>query len=150
MRTKEFLQRRRELDERLRAGIELLEAAHRTEVQALETLWASYAEPESLAEPAAPPVPEALAPPAAPAPQPRARREAGTLYEEVLEALDQLPQEFDKNDVCRAIGQVPHRASLHRVLQELTFNGALKVVNSSIGRRSTVYRKLLKPPGTET
>jgi hypothetical protein len=72
------------------------------------------------------------------------------LYEEIVEALDQVPQEFDKNDVCRAIGHVPHRASLHRVFQELTFNGTLDVVNFSLGRRPTIYRKLLTPPGTET
>jgi len=149
MKHNEFLQRKRELDERLRAGIELLEAAHRTEVRALETLRVSYGEPESPDELAAPPVPEAPAPPVAPAPLPRVRREAGMLYEEVLEALDQVPQEFDKNDVCRAIGHVPHRASLHRVLQELIFNRTLDVVIFSVGRRTTVYRKLLTPPGKE-
>src|SRR5437016_2172968 len=40
MRHDDYLQRKRALDERLRAWIELLEAAHRTEVRALETLWA--------------------------------------------------------------------------------------------------------------
>ena len=72
------------------------------------------------------------------------------LYGEVLEALDQVPQEFDKNDVCRAIGQVPHRASLYRVLQELIFNGTLEVVQFSMGRRPAIYRRLLAPPATGT
>src|SRR5947209_833009 len=82
MRRDEFLQRKRELEERLRAGIELLEAAHRAEVRALETLWVSYGEAESPEEMAAPPVPEATAPPVAPARRSKVRREAGTLYEE--------------------------------------------------------------------
>ncbi|HYX23332.1 MAG TPA: hypothetical protein VFC23_04200 [Thermoanaerobaculia bacterium] len=66
-----------------------------------------------------------------------------------MAALDQVPQELDKNDVCRAIGHEPHRASLHRVFQELIFNGTLDVVCNSMGRRPTVYRKLLAPPGPE-
>jgi hypothetical protein len=145
MRRDELLQRKRELDERLRAGIELLEAAHRAEVRALETLWVSYGEPESPDGVAALPVPEAPAPPVVPTRRPSVRREAGTLYEEVLAALDQVPQEFDKNDVCRAIGHTPQRASLHRVLQELIFNGTLEVEFSGLGRRPTVYRSSRLP-----
>ncbi len=140
MKHNELLQRKRELDERLRAGIELLEAAHRAEVRALETLWVSYGEPESPGGAVTLLVPEAPAPPAAPAQPSRMRREAWTLHEEVLKALDQVPQKFDKNDVCRALGQTPQRASLHRVLQDLIFDGTLEVEYSGIGRRPTVYR----------
>jgi len=57
--------------------------------------------------------------------------------------LDQVPPKFNKNDVCRALGQTPQRASLHRVLQELIFDGTLEVEYSGIGRRPTVYRKVL-------
>ncbi|HEX3552423.1 MAG TPA: hypothetical protein VIA62_04250 [Thermoanaerobaculia bacterium] len=149
MRRDEILQRKRELDERLRAGIELLEAAHRAEVRALETLWLSCGEPASPDGVAAPSAPEAPAPPVAPARSSRVRREAWTLYEEVLAALDQVPQRFDKNDLCRAIGHTPQRASLHRVLQELIFNGTLEVADYGLGRRPTVYGKLLTPPGAE-
>jgi len=150
MKHNEFLQRKRELDERLRAGIELLEAAHRAEVRALETLWVSYGGvPESLNRAATLPVLEGPAPPAAAGQPSRVRREAWALHEDVLKALDQVPPKFNKNDVCRAMGQTPQRASLHRVLQELIFDGTLQVEYSGIGRRPTVYRKVLTAPGPE-
>src|SRR5436305_8350928 len=102
MRHDEYLQRKRELDERLRAGIELLEAAHRAEVRALETLWAAQGEPESpdsLAAAAVPESPSSPLLPAQPSGRRKARREDWALHNEVVEALSRVPQEFDKNDV---------------------------------------------------
>ena len=142
MRRDDYLQRKRALDERLRAGIELLEAAHRTEVRALEALWAAQGEPESADSTATPAGPDAPA-------RPGARRDAWVLHDEVVEALSRVPQEFDKNDVCRAIGHTPNRASLHRIFQEMVYEGALEVKETGSGRLPTVYRKLYASPGPE-
>src|SRR5258707_6945790 len=125
MRHNEYLQRKRELDERLRAGIELLEAAHRAEVQALETLWAAHGEGEGSGMDA-PPEPAAPDPPILP-PRPANHREAWDLINKVLKVLDQVPHEFDAKDVCLALGFAPHRASLHRAFQKLIHDGALEV-----------------------
>ncbi|MBW8878376.1 MAG: hypothetical protein JF614_25725 [Acidobacteria bacterium] len=155
MRRDEYLQRKRELDERLRAGVELLEAAHRAEVRALETLWAAQGfqgEPESPGSLAAAAVPEPPSSPLLPA-QPHARRKARrddwALRNEVVEALNRVPQEFDKNDVCRGLGYTPNRASLHRVFRDMVHEGALEVKEPGTGRLPTVYRKLPASPGPE-
>ncbi len=148
MRRDEYLQRKHELDERLRAGVELLAAAHRAEVRALETLWAAQGEGESSDATAKAAVPEPPAPLLLPA-QPRARRDDWALHNEVVEALSQVPQEFDKNDVCRAMGYTPNRASLHRVFQNMVHEGALEVKEPGTGRLPTVYRKLPASPGPE-
>jgi hypothetical protein len=125
MRHEEYLQRKREMEERHRAGIELLEAAYRAEAQALEILRASSGE-------AAP----------APAARPSAvRQEPGELARQVWAALSRLPEDFDKNDLCRILGRVPNRASLHRVLQNMVFDGTLETKSFGSGRRLTVYHK---------
>ena len=60
-----------------------------------------------------------------------------------------MPQEFDKNDVCHALGYTPNRASLHRVFQDMVHEGALEVKEPGTGRLPTVYRKLPASPGPE-
>ncbi|HEX4963024.1 MAG TPA: hypothetical protein VF173_19495 [Thermoanaerobaculia bacterium] len=132
MRHSEYVQRKRELDERLRAGVELLEAAHRTEAQALEALWAAQGEPEDS---------EATV-----ASLPAGKQEPWSLYREVKAAMDQLPEEFTKNHVCRVLDREPGRSSLHRALRELIFDGVLGVAEEGSGKRLTVYRKLSASP----
>jgi hypothetical protein len=81
----EYQRLRRQLDEELRAGIEMIQAGYRAKVEALDVLWEEplseevpASEPELIAasppEPAAPSPPE----PAAPATEPKsARRREG-------------------------------------------------------------------------
>jgi hypothetical protein len=130
----EFEQHKRALDDRLRLAMELLQAGHGAQVQALETAWRA-SEAEAAAEPGPPRDAEA-------APSgPPVRKPTGTLYAEVLSALPHLPEEFDKNDVLRALGFSPDRVALFRVLQTLDFEGRIELKTHGAGRKTTVYRK---------
>jgi hypothetical protein len=136
MTDEELTQRKRTLDLQLEANIALLRDSHRVQVQALERLWSATREESAGA------VPEQKA--AAPAPTPvkrRKHRAAGSLYDEVVSALDQIAGDFDKNDVCRLLATSPERSSLFRVLQKLEDERRIEAREFGSGRRSTIYRK---------
>jgi hypothetical protein len=136
MTDEEFAQRKRTLDLQLEAGIALLQDSHRAQVRALELLRsASRVVTGGVVKPLAP---EAAAPTSVRRPK---RRAAGTLYEEVLSALDRISGEFNKNDVCRLLATSPDRVSLFRVLQRLEFEGRIKMTELGSGRRTSTYRK---------
>ncbi len=138
----EYQRLRRQLDEELRTGIELLQAGHRAKVEALDARWGEAPAEEirpSEPEPAAPPPPE----PAAPAAEPqRTRRRDGEVQADVEAALEGLGEEFQKSDLCRALGYEPRRTSLHRALRELQKAGVIEVQTYGRGRRATRYRKV--------
>jgi hypothetical protein len=69
------------------------------------------------------------------------RQSAGSLYDEVLSVLAELPEEFDKNDVLRLLGYTPNRISLFRVLQTLGFEGRIEIKSHGAGRTTSVFRK---------
>ena len=135
MKRNEYEQRKRILDEQLRTALDLVHAGHRAQLQMLELLWRTSggeAEPASAAEPPeAPsfPEPQEKAPPA-----PKQRREAHSLYFDVLEALPQLPENFTKHDVIRSLGYSPDRASLFRVLDTLQKEGAIELQAKGAGK----------------
>jgi hypothetical protein len=91
--------RRQELEARYRAALAILEAGHRAQVEELERLW--QAEREAELQPEAP----------APVPEP-VRRWGLSLLDECRDALDRLPEEFDKDDLLRVLSFSPHRSSL--------------------------------------
>jgi hypothetical protein len=143
----EYQQLRRQLDEELRAGLEMLQAGHRAKVEALDARWEAEvgAEPASgpaVPEPAAPPMPQRV-PAISPTPSPSARLRlgAGELLEDVEAALTRVGEEFQQRDLCRALGYEPHRGSLHRVLRELEGEGVLEIRRPGFGRRASLYRK---------
>ena len=133
----------RRIEESHRAGVELLEAARRQQVRALELVWASSGEGAfaALDLPAAPSLPSAPNPlPAPPAPR-RTRRPIGELRDRILAALPDLPEVFDRNDVVRTLGETPHRGSLHRTLDELRMEGVLERAVRGEAREPSRYRK---------
>jgi hypothetical protein len=147
----EYEQRQRQLDEQLRAGIELLEAAHRQQTRALDLIWRSFSgeepgvRPAVAAEPAAP-----MGIPVSAEPRRTSRRRAWELAGEVREALAAVPEIFDRNHVCQALGFEPDRSSLFRALEDLVRNGSLAVEGIGSGRTPTTYRKTgaaVSPPG---
>jgi hypothetical protein len=149
MTREEYEQRKRRLEEQFRAGIELLEIGYREQMRALELVWRARSQegraPVSPAapEPASPPAVREEAPPRpAPADPPKRRRGAGELREEVLEALDSLPEVFDRNQVCAVLGYQPDRSSLFRILRQLTFEDVLRLEKFGGGRVTTKYRKI--------
>jgi hypothetical protein len=149
MTREEYEDRKHRLDEQLRAGVELLEAAHRQQVRALDLVWMTTVdEPlsfsrlpaEASARPEAPPA--AATVPARPAPPPKPpRRAAWQLQEEVEAALAHVPEVFDRNDLCRALGYEPDRGSLYRTLWDLIRDGDLALEERGGGRTPSRYRK---------
>jgi hypothetical protein len=149
MTREEYEDRKRRLDEQLRAGVELLEAAHRQQVRALDLVWmATTEEAVEIPRPAAAEVPRPGPQPAAPAPAPPApppkprRREPGELRDEVAAALAQVPDVFDRNDLCRALGYPPDRGSLYRALMELVSEGVIAIEKRGEGKRKSLYKRL--------
>jgi hypothetical protein len=125
----EYEQRRKGLEEQLRAGIHLLHAAHAEQLRALDLLWGS----------ASGEAPETAAAPSQEAPR---RRRAGELSDEVIAALARCPEVFDTAELCRALGYEPNRGTLHRLLGALRAEGLLAVETRGSGRVGTRYRKL--------
>jgi hypothetical protein len=130
------------LEEQLRAGVELLEAAFRHQLRALDLVWAATGG-EPVAVPRIPEVPALPTAPVPPAPPPPARRRAGQLQEEIENALRSVPEVFDRRDVCRALGYEPDRGSLYRELEILVQEGALAVKSPGTGNQPKRYRKTL-------
>jgi hypothetical protein len=156
MHQSEYESRKRTLDDQLAAGIDLLRAGHRVQLRALELVWMSS--PENSA-PVRALAPEAPAPPPAPPPPPppplpptqtprRAERRwgIGELEDAVIEALDRLPEVFDRGDVIAALGERPERSSLYRVLEELRDGGTLEIVRAGNGRVPSRYRRRATRP----
>ena len=139
---KEFEQRKRRLDEQLEAGIAMLREGHRAQIRALER--------RAGGEPAAAEVlrQDAEAP-ARGARRTRVYRPQGEVYEEVAAVLSQLPAEFDKNDVLRALGRPAGRASLFRALRKLEDEGRIEVQSFGSGRVAAIYRRKQKDAPAE-
>ena len=128
----EYEARRRQLDEEMRAAIELVKAGHQAQVQALDVFWRTSG--GAAPEPEAPPPPEPEAGPR--------RRGAGELRAEVEEILLQLPETFTKNDVEKLLKEPADRASLYRVFQELQKDDWIKAEDFGRGRNPARYRQL--------
>jgi hypothetical protein len=151
----EYEQRTRRLEEELRVGIELLETAHRHQLRALQLVGAAtgaerveisppvVAATGATASPAAPCLP---APPVAPPPP--TRRGAWQLYADVQTALAAVPDVFNRNDVCRALGYEPDRGSLYRTFQELKAENVIAIEQEGSGKWPTHYRKTERSSAT--
>lgn len=134
----EYDARKRRLEEELRSGMELLQAAFQTQLRALEMVWmGSSGEPVSTPPPAVPtPAPPAALPAARPV-----RRRLGQIYADVEAALPDLPEVFDRNHVRQRIGYEPDRVALYRVLNELAADGRILLEERGGGQTPTKYRR---------
>ncbi|HEX3127894.1 MAG TPA: hypothetical protein VH394_11245 [Thermoanaerobaculia bacterium] len=129
MTREEYEARKRQLEEERRAGVELVEASYQVQLRALETLWAGGSQTP------------AREPSQAPPPQPAPRRRLGQVYEDVMALYWKLPAEFDRNDVCQALGYEPDRNTLFRILTELVQDGKLVMTQRGGGRVPTRYSR---------
>lgn len=145
---------RRRLEEELRSDVELIYASYLAKLRAYETvarvrgeldgepplgalalrLPAPLAALPAAASPAPPPVPAA---PLAPR-----KRRAFEVVDAIEEALGRLDEVFDKDDLCRAMGFAPPRATLFSALDRLVSEGIIAVHVRGGGKRPTLYRKL--------
>lgn len=131
----EYEARKRRLEEELRSGMELLQAAFQTQFRALEMVWMGVSG-EMVSTPQA-----AAAPPQAPEAKRPARKSVGEVYTDLVAALPSLPETFDRGDICRALGYEPDRVALYRLLKELVQDGNLRVQVRGEGRKATKYRR---------
>jgi len=144
MTSNEFEERKRQLEEHHRAGIELLEAAHRRQIRALEIVYLTAASDEvQIPSPEAPAAEASstVMPMTAVTPPAFSRRGPGELREEIRAALSRVPQVFDRHDICRVLGQEPDRSSLFRALRELVQEGVLAVEDVGRGKVAGTYRQ---------
>lgn len=141
MTQQEYEERLRALEAQLQADIAMVQAGHEARVRSLESLWqAAKAGDEKAAVPAAAPAVPAAAP-AAPAAPPKPARPPGTTYDDLLDALPRLPEEFDKRDVIRVLGYKPPYSTLLRALKFLKESGEITAVGIPGDYRS-VFRKV--------
>jgi hypothetical protein len=112
------------------------------------------------AEGAVPPAPPATTPgpataaAAPPKPAPAARRkrpkaEPFEVYNAILDALDQLGEVFDKDDLARVLGFQPKKSNLRDALFELVRDKVLEVEWYSLGNKPTRYRRARPEPPPE-
>lgn len=130
----EYQRRKRRLEEQLREGFELLQAAFR---EALELVWMATGEkeavpPRTASEPSSSPQP---APPARP------RQKRGQLWKDIDAALDRLPEVFDRDDLVKALGYEPDRSALHRVMTGLRRQEILILKARSVGKFPAQWQK---------
>jgi hypothetical protein len=134
MNSEEYERRKRLLDERLRADLELIQAGHEARLRALDALRdGSGGETPAPAETQT--ETQTGAAPAVPA----VRR--GSVHD-ILNVFPQLPEVFDKADVVRILGYVPHRATLNRAWESLRSEGKIVVDHPHDGRLPARYRKI--------
>lgn len=153
----EYEERKRRIEAQLREGVELLEAACRQQLRALDLVWMTTAEGDvafpsmpleplgSLSGPAqssSPPVAIPSLPEAKPPSNRPARRAAWQLLKDVENALAEAPEVFDRNDICDALGYEPDRGSLYRIFQQLVREGVLGLEDRGLGKQPSRYRKL--------
>ncbi|HYU35784.1 MAG TPA: hypothetical protein VEW48_26805 [Thermoanaerobaculia bacterium] len=140
MTREQYEQRKRRLEEQLRAGIQLLESAYQAQVRALDLVWMLQAE-EIASEPMAKAAPPSSPASALPSPDEPRRRTAADLEYALRDALPHLPEQFTRGDVCAALGYEPDRGTLFRILRELVQEGCLRLESVGSGRRASVYRR---------
>jgi hypothetical protein len=145
----EFEKLRVRLEEQLRLDVEMLYEAHRVKLRAFETIRQARAElegserpPVSSAEPRPPVLAHQAARPALVAPAVKTRGEAWSVLDEIVDVLGKLPDEFDKYDLVRAIGQTPSKATLARALEALCKEDVLAISKQGFGRYPARFRKL--------
>jgi len=129
MTPEEYELRMQRLEEDRRSAHEMVEAGYSQQFQALERLRNGDSGQAGQVSAAWAPA------------KPARRRYPGELFLEVQAALAEMPEIFDRNHVCKAIGYEPDRGTLHRTLGELVTGGF--IVQHALGQSkvATKYRK---------
>lgn len=134
MTREEYEERKRALEAQHLADIALMNVAHQARMRSLESLWENVGPaPVSAAPPPSRPAP--------PEPAPKPRRERNSVLDDLVAALPNLPETFDKHDIVQALGYEPSRGTLFRALQALQHEDRITTVSFSIGGPANRYRK---------
>jgi hypothetical protein len=112
----------------------------------LATISPFASPPPSLPAPAAT---APLAPLPPPAPEAPPRRPAAELYNQIFDALERVPEVFDRTHLLPYLQPQPRRSSLHGALEEMCRDKLLRKERSGSGRVPSQYRRLEIPAGAE-
>lgn len=170
----EYERRKQQLDDDEERALELIRAGFRAQRGALDLIWMTspqyrgglagvpvIVEPRAATPP--PPVPFATIspfPPASaapgpaspvlpPAPEAPPRRPAAELYNQIYDALERVPEVFDRTHLLPYLHPQPRRSSLHGALEEMCRHKILRKERSGSGRVPSQYRRLEIPAGAE-
>jgi hypothetical protein len=152
MRSREYEQRRRSIEEQLQADLELIRAGYQAKLRALEMMWLHSAEGDGEAPrnevPAGAETPRETAPRETRTDEPAAVSRRRDVLGDVEAVLPGLPELFEKRDLVQALGYEPSRSTLFRALDTLREEGKIEIVLYSTGGTRTQYQKLtpLTPP----
>ena len=152
MDSREYQQRRQALEEQLQSDLNLIRAGYEAKLRALEMIWLTSDRPggspgETVADETV--RSETVAPETVGGEEPALASTAlvstagqrNTLGD-LKAALPALPEVFDKDDIARALGYTPSRATLYRALAKLEREKKIAVVQVSSGRTKTLYRAM--------
>ena len=155
MTSKEYERRRQAIEEQCQADLELIRAGCQAKLRALETVWLHSTGDQDTprqvsSETVSETVPSGTVPvETVPGQTPDSGAARAFLWGDVLSdakaVFADLPEVFDKKDLCQAIGYKPSRGTLLRVLQELQKEKKVAVAFQSGGGRQTQYRKVMAP-----
>lgn len=148
----EYEERKRRIEAHHRFSSELIDAARQQELRALELVWMTTA--EGAFGRSLPPIPSEEAillsvssvpsvgsvGRAAPAKAPR--RALWEVVEKVVEVLPGLPDPFDRNDLCQALGYELDRGMTFRLFQRLVAEKHIRRVSRGEGRLPSQYRRV--------
>jgi hypothetical protein len=161
MTSREYEQRRRAIEEQCQADLDLIRAGCQAKLRALERVWLhSSGDGETPL-----PVPSETVlgktvlsgilsgtvlretvPSETPDGGAARVSRWGDVLSDVKAVFSDLPEIFDKNDLCQAIGYKPSRGTLLRVLDALQKEEKkVAVAYQSDGGRQTQYRKVTEP-----
>lgn len=156
MTSKEYERRRRAIEEQCQEDLELIRAGCQAKLRALERVWLHSSGDEE--------APQQVSGETAPKTDPRTvpcepvpvetvlsqsqdsgpARGWGDVLDDVAAVFQDLPEVFDKNDLCQAIGYKPNRSTLLRVLNILEKEGRVAKDFQSQGGRQNQYRKAME------
>jgi hypothetical protein len=147
----EYEQSKARIQTQHRAAVELMDAAFKAQLGALDLVWmiqggqggAGVAASLGAAAPAAPPsaIPEAPAPPR--------RKSSPQVENDIVAAYWKLPETFTLHEVRQVLGYKPQRGALYRALRELEKRGHIRVEQPGSGHRASVYRRTPKKPSEQ-
>jgi len=138
----EYERRRRAIEEQCQADIELIRAGSQAKLRALERIWLhSAGDGEAPRQVSGETVPETVPGETQDSRTARSSGWADVLYD-VKAVFHDLPEVFDKSDLCQAIGYRPSRSTLLRVLEILEKEEKKVALEfQSEGGRPNLYRK---------
>lgn len=154
MKAREYERRRRALDEQLHADLNLIRAGYDAKLRALEIIWLASDEADAVSSETVhqETIPSEMVqsetvlsetvPTEMPDQAPAREVQRGDVLSDFLAALPDLPEVFEKKDVYQALGYVPPRATLYRVIWRLKEDKKIAIARHSEGRIRTQYRKL--------